>query len=268
MRKTINNIVTLLLFVFVSGCTYHSSLLSDLNNKKNQGITYQKEQLYGATVHIVTIDPRYYKIRIIKADSLEYPSVLAKKNKALIAMNAGFFHADGRPSGPLKINKTWISYPSNKNRGALGWKNTTNPEIFYFDRLNFMNMKRDMWQKLDNVIGGIPLLLKRGKVINPTPEAAIPTFIEEKHARSAFCVNRHKQIVFVYVEGLWTPILKSGMTIPELTQLLKNLDCSDGINFDGGRSSTLIINDKNVKTNLLFTKERKVSNILAIFPNQ
>lgn len=270
MPKKLKKFIKIILFptlILISGCTFHSSLSSHLD--KIHSIAYKKITYLGATAHIVTLDPQHYQVRVIKANTLEYPSVLAKKHKALVAINAGFFQSDGRPSGPLKIDNKWFEYPSSKNRGVLGWNNNpaNSGEVFSFYRINNVTMNKNSWQKMNNIIGGIPLLLKDGKILNPNIEQANQRFIEDKHARSAFCVTKNHEILFIYVEGFWTPIIKFGMSIRELSQLLLSLRCRDGINFDGGHSSTLVINNKIIRNEFIFKKERKVSNILAVFPN-
>jgi hypothetical protein len=82
------------------------------------------------TIHLVEIDPS--KLNIIpahakeKALGRETVTAIAKRYKAIAAINGGFFKrgewVDGLPAGILKINGQWygIAY---RARGAIGWSN-------------------------------------------------------------------------------------------------------------------------------------------------
>jgi exopolysaccharide biosynthesis protein len=271
--NNIRTITLLLSFSFLCGCATPTPQLSYQEDTEYLGITYlRKDDIYGTTAHVVDIDPKHYQLRLIKADALEYTSVLAKNHNAIVAINAGFFHEDGSPVGPLKIENTWLGN-AGKKRGAFGWNNKSHHNVpsFYFDRLGQATMHSGIWNKLDNVVGGIPLLLKDGKIINPAPEGALTTFIQRKYARSAICVNKKKHIIFAVIEGAdnfsWSLGTETGMSINELSRFFLSIGCTDAINLDGGRSSTLVLENQMVNTQPLIHTERKVSDVLAIVPN-
>lgn len=92
------------------------------------------------TVHLLDIDPQQFKIVAVHAknSALEREPVMsiAKRHKALAAINGGFFRIgeekDGLPAGILKIQGHWygIAY---RPRAAIGWSNKI-PGV-YIDRI-------------------------------------------------------------------------------------------------------------------------------------
>ncbi len=82
------------------------------------------------TIHVLEIDPSRLTIKAAhakeKAIGRETVSAIAKRHKAIAAINGGFFRMgefiDGLPAGILKIQDQWygIAY---RPRGAIGWSN-------------------------------------------------------------------------------------------------------------------------------------------------
>jgi hypothetical protein len=96
----------------------------------------------------------------------------------------------------------------------------------------------DEWESLDYIVGGTPLLLHNGiKIVDLESEQTIPTFLSNRHARTAVGILSTGNWIFVVVDktGFF-----DGMTIYELADLMKGLGCIDALNLDGGGSSTIV----------------------------
>lgn len=100
------------------------------------------------------------------------------------------------------------------------------------------------WQKIDNIVGGTPLLIFQGeKVQDYSVERINSGFVKERYARTAIGTlkNGHWLLVIVEQSALTG---SPGMSIPELTQFMLEQGCDYALNLDGGGSSTLYVNEK------------------------
>lgn len=94
------------------------------------------------------------------------------------------------------------------------------------------------WEYCDYVVGGTPLLIVNStKIEDFSSELTIPTFITNRHSRTALGIlpNGHWLFVVVDKKGLL-----DGMTMFELTELMNSFNCSYALNLDGGGSSTMV----------------------------
>jgi exopolysaccharide biosynthesis protein len=100
------------------------------------------------------------------------------------------------------------------------------------------------WQIVDNIVGGIPLLIYNCKTVNDySTEIKNSRFVKERYARSAVGLLENGHWIFVVVER--SALTGSpGMTIPELTLLMQELGAEYALNLDGGGSSTLFLDNE------------------------
>jgi hypothetical protein len=120
------------------------------------------------------------------------------------------------------------------------------------------------WQTMDFIVGGMPaLLLKRRPVFESNDEKMRAGFAEELDPRTAVGLRADGTWVFVVVDGR-QPALSVGMNLKELADLLLSLGCVDGLNLDGGGSSTLYFQGEVVNSPSDATKERPVSDAIVI----
>lgn len=95
------------------------------------------------------------------------------------------------------------------------------------------------WGSLDYIVGGTPLLLHRHtKISDFAPEQTIPTFLSNRHARTAIGILPNGHWLFVIVDKT---SLFDGMTMDELVNLMDKLGCEEALNLDGGGSSTMVL---------------------------
>ncbi|MBS1709723.1 MAG: phosphodiester glycosidase family protein, partial [Armatimonadetes bacterium] len=96
------------------------------------------------------------------------------------------------------------------------------------------------WNKVDNVVGGGPLLVKNGVVsLNPLKEKFGDAFSNARHPRTAIGASKDGDIYMVVVDG--RQAMSRGATLAELAEIMVQVGCDKAINLDGGGSSTLVI---------------------------
>ena len=92
--------------------------------------------------------------------------------------------------------------------------------------------------KLQQAVGGSHIVLKKDAANN----IGVGTeFADTRHPRTAVGVTPNGDIVFLIVDGRQTG--SNGASLADLAFILGAFGCSDGINLDGGGSSTLVLSD-------------------------
>lgn len=261
----------------------HAHVLSITYNCINYGITTK--------IHSATINPKEYSIIAVRADYNEKTGAKrriakrkAQKNSpkrlepvisiahryatAVVAINGGFFKANGDAAGILKINNTWHGL-STKQRGAIGWLHDNS--LVLIDRilttqnktiiphLDSSDLSYKQWNSVDSIIGGAPVLIHNGMIISDySNEQTLQSFLTTRHNRTAIGIKENGDWVLVVVEGRLYGLI-GGMTMQELAYYMYNLGCINAVNLDGGTSSTMIINHKKVTT-----YNTKVSDALVV----
>lgn len=260
MRKLLS--IAIALLVCLSGC---------ISSKADSFISYKYLSDGSFTsIHVLIVDPKDHAIRPVKAqgDSCQRETVaaLANRYKASAAINGGFWKRDGKPAGILKIDHHWHGTPL-KPRGAIGWTNDGKTVII--DRVltnydltdcideglieiypvsNPPRTSAEQWQTMEHVVGGTPVLISHGKIIEDyTPEQTLESFLINRHPRTAVGIRENGQWVFVVVDGRFHGFL-GGMTMKALAELMLSLDCIEALNLDGGGSTTLVIDGKVINT--------------------
>jgi exopolysaccharide biosynthesis protein len=121
-------------------------------------------------------------------------------------------------------------------------------------------------EEFSELLGGLPHIIKSGKDISEEQtikEGSNVGFRNTRHPRTAIGYNQLKnKLFFVVVDGRQQ--ISDGMTLGELASFMLYVGCSEGLNFDGGGSTTMIVNDKIVNSPSDFTGERSVGNALLL----
>ncbi|MBL8060167.1 MAG: phosphodiester glycosidase family protein [Chthonomonas sp.] len=119
------------------------------------------------------------------------------------------------------------------------------------------------WSKIDNVIGGGPMLLRGGNVAIDTLAAGFSkTFADTRHPRTAIGRTGKGDIWFVTVDGRQP--MSNGASLEELAAIMQARGCTDATNLDGGGSTTLAIFGQ-VMNRPSDGVERKVANGVLFF---
>jgi len=125
-------------------------------------------------------------------------------------------------------------------------------------RVKFNLALSNTTRKLNGLITavmGIPMLVTNRHPAGGIAKSGTEDFVMQPHARTAIGLRKNHDIIMVVVEHPYAsfsfisnkaPVL--GLTLPELAQLMINLECEDAINLDGGGSSSMVINGQMVNT--------------------
>lgn len=121
-------------------------------------------------------------------------------------------------------------------------------------------------KNIKSLTGGWPLLIKDGMNMirwNPSIEGVIENFSEQRHPRSGIGFSADKSTLFlITVDGRQQ--MSRGMTLLEFADLMINEGIYNGLNLDGGGSTTMVIKDKVVNSPSDATGERLVGNCLMV----
>lgn len=114
--------------------------------------------------------------------------------------------------------------------------------------------------KLKEMMGGHPIIVKDGAVAQIDPS---DPFVSNRHPRTAVGINQDTtKLFFVTVDGRQASSL--GMNLFELADLMLQLGVYQGINLDGGGSTTMVIRNEVVNSPSDASGERPVSNALLV----
>jgi len=120
--------------------------------------------------------------------------------------------------------------------------------------------------RLRSLVGGIPRIVLDGRNIAGIPEyleGAGPEFSSRRHPRTGVGFSRDSSLVyFVTVDGRQESSV--GMSLPEFADLMISLGVYQGLNLDGGGSTTMVVEEKVVNTPSDPTGERPVANCLLL----
>jgi exopolysaccharide biosynthesis protein len=116
------------------------------------------------------------------------------------------------------------------------------------------------------VVGGWPRILRDGEnaaVDAPTVEGTISRNAEARHPRTALGFSRDSTtLILVTVDGRSERSV--GMTLVELARLMRQLGAWQAMNFDGGGSTSMVIQGALVNAPSDPTGEREVGNALLV----
>lgn len=113
-------------------------------------------------------------------------------------------------------------------------------------------------------IGGLPRIVRDGKISIETEREGGAGFAKQRHPRTAIGYSKDgKTVYFVTVDGRQQGY-SEGMTLSELAGLLIELGAYQGINLDGGGSTTMIVRGEIANSPSDPGGERSVSNAIMI----
>lgn len=260
-------------------------LLTPLQGQRSKMLTFKKEsakEKVARGLHLYSWDTeslfntrQSIKILLIKKPrrlklayeqrELKTTSQFASGTQALAAVNAGFFNMkEGGSVSYLKVDNTTINEHSSSNKMITTHSIGINEKgrLLIIPNADTQNLAQD--KTVDDALFTGPLLLQN----NEAAELPESKFSNNRHPRTCACIKKNGQVLLLTVDG--RNAQAQGMSLPELTQLLKLLDCTDGINLDGGGSTTMWIKGRGVvnhpSDNRQFDAEgeRKVANVILV----
>jgi len=215
-------------------------------------------------INWIEIDLKKHAKRVhLAADPkvLKTTGVFAEENRALVAINGGFFDVkNGGAVDYIKVDGKVV----NPTRSASARANAVlsiHKKKIAIQAANPENTERST---AENVMLSGPLLVVGGNGISLDNNP----FNSNRHPRTALAIRKNNKLILLVVDGRNSRA--AGMSLMELASVLKWLGAGEAMNLDGGGSSALYIKGKNIvnypSDNKLFDHEgqRRVANIVYL----
>jgi exopolysaccharide biosynthesis protein len=120
------------------------------------------------------------------------------------------------------------------------------------------------WKQAKSIIGGGPQLIRKGRVeITNAAEEILPSFVTDRHPRTAIASLKSGQILLVTVDGRQAESI--GMSLNMLADLMVEFGAVEAINLDGGGSTAMVIKNKLINKPSDATGERSVSDAILVY---
>ena len=162
--------------------------------------------------------------------------------------------------GEMNILKDFILSANNKYARYL------EREISIRDTLKLILNFNPRISNIQSLVGGWPRLVKDGVNVirlDNYSKGVIPRFSNNRHPRTGIGFSKDSSTVyFITVDGRQRA--SRGMTLEEFADLMIEEEIYQGLNLDGGGSTTMVINNKVVNNPSDQIGERKVGNCLMI----
>ncbi len=230
-------------------------------------------------------------------DGLNTPSEIGLISGATVIINGGYFTRGQKPIrhiGLLKAKDSLYEPASNSvlrenlryniNRGAfaikydnspaISWATTKNDSIFSWNfpfknrpgKPASINHSFSQYWNVKEAVHAGPVLIKN-RLINVTSEQEVffNTPVDGVQPRSAIGYKKNGDIVMMVVDG--RQVDSRGAYLKELAMLMRQFDCEEALNLDGGGSSSLIVNGKLINNPIGLKSEREVMSFIAAIPN-
>jgi exopolysaccharide biosynthesis protein len=234
-----------------------------------------KKDLFNSNQNINIVEIKLKKKRAIalacEAKTLKPTSEFGRSTGAIVAINGNFFDVkNGGSVDYIKQNDSVVSnnrlWPNNirarHQQAALVIKKGKLRIAKWDSSANW-----ELKQHAADVMNTGPLLLWQGS----RQPLDTGEFNRARHPRTAIACLNKKRVVFITVDGRNEQ--SAGMSLYELASIIKWLKARDGINMDGGGSTTMWINnqpDNGVVNYPTDNKkwdhagERKVANVVIV----
>ncbi|MBM7691665.1 uncharacterized protein YigE (DUF2233 family)/predicted phosphodiesterase [Peribacillus deserti] len=147
-------------------------------------------------------------------------------HKVVAAVNADFYNmATGEPHGVVYKDGQAVKALNAASHKFFGVKKSG--EAVIGDASEYVGMK----DQLQEALGGNAILVKNGQIYQ-TPKTGA-----DKEPRTAVGIKKDGDVFFAVVDGRQEPY-SSGISMPDLAQLMIDLGAVNALNLDGGGSST------------------------------
>ena len=258
--------------------------------EKNQelfnGVTYLRQVRLSPrllVVHVVCVDLKKSGIKILVTPgkpNKEYPlnarttsQFLEEFNVQLAINGDGFtpWHSNGlhdyypHPGDPVAPIGLAAS------QGKIYSQNTDSEPVLYLSPTNQAHFNTAVG-KIFNTVSGNIMLVEKGKMSSDL-KTDLPDEHKQPQPRTAVGLDKNgKKLTIVIVDGR-QPGYSQGATLLELAGILLEFNVHNGMNLDGGGSSTLVVMNSEGKSKVLNSpvdnhipgRERAIANHLGFF---
>jgi len=245
---------TLLLFLSVP-------LLADDWTSVANGVDYQKFSRDSMTVHVARVDLTNDNVRVIATPESQRRlkvSDFAKKNKAIVAINADYFTKEFKPvglvAGPCG---TWKGTKDTTREGVIA---VGDGRAKIFPQKDVLE-EPEAW--MEAIVSGWPMIVKSCTPLTGSQLPGSDNFTRTPHPRTAVGVSKDGlTMYFVVADGRRDGV--PGLTLARLARFMSDeLGVCAAMNLDGGGSSAMWIDDR-IINRPSDGVEREVANHLAV----
>ena len=149
----------------------------------------------------------------------EYNSAADTADEPVIAaINGAFSQGSGAPRGPVILEGNWMQYSSIAEDEFL----TGTKESGVFNIVQRTSAQKDLYE---SALCGSAYILRNGKIFGVDAE-------NEARQRTGIAYRTNGDILLITVE--------SGISVKQFAQLMRDSNCWNGVNLDGGGSITFI----------------------------
>jgi len=120
------------------------------------------------------------------------------------------------------------------------------------------------WSNFPTILGGGPCLIKDGQIDDTEVAEQFKPDVRAPGPRTTFGIDENGDLLILVVDG-WS-VRHPGLTLPETAALLQSYGARDAMNFDGGSSTTLVVNGQIVDDPNGPDGGTQVSNLLLLIP--
>ena len=240
------------------------------------GIAYHsiRSRLLPWVVHLIEVEAWRCDLgfRVARAEGeselTEVTELARRRGPGVIAaVNGDFFTPEGDPLG---VEVSQGALRGTRSRPVLAWRPGELPWIGPVEWAGD-SVRVGGWAVSDKapdpdaeVVAGFPLLLSGGQVVGDLEVAARPEWAAERHPRTAVGLDSDRRKLWLVVVDGRREGAAEGMSLPELTGLLRALGAETAMNLDGGGSSVMVIRGATVSRPADPTGERPVANALIL----
>lgn len=137
----------------------------------------------------------------------------------------------------------------------------------YANSVALNSSESNMFGASEDAIGGVPQLIKNGKIdITWEEEKTTKAFVETRHPRTAVAKLKDGKFLMITVDG--RSDASAGIGLEDLAKLLLEFGAVDAMNLDGGGSTTMYLEKKIVNQPSDKEGERRVSDAILVFPRK
>lgn len=132
-------------------------------------------------------------------------------------------------------------------------------------QFQFFNDSKSDNKPIEELVGGAVQLLEDGEQVIDRQlgiEGVGQAFASDRHPRTAVGISDDKHLYMIVVDGRQDKSV--GMSLYELADFMAKYDITEGINLDGGGSTTMMVDGKIVNSPSDKTGARTISNALFI----
>jgi len=200
------------------------------------------DQKIDAECSLVKINLKNPELKIEIADSLEACNADQADYVAINSVPFAYSGKKAEPVGVVKIEKDQRAQLVEKYAAFLFTKQA---DASYSVKI-IENQKAEDCAEFDNAIGGFYQILSEGE---------LRSFKHFRNSRVALGVTADSQYVYLFTALSNSLTDESALTYEECGKILKAFGCNNALQFDGGRSSLLNVNE--IEKSSLIGKSRK-----------